>query len=236
MLGDIGLALTQLLDGRFLGVLVKSLVATVAILAALIFGVAFGLSALPEIVFTIPFTGIEVNWLGDIAAGLGVGAVILLSMFLMFPVAAIFIGLFLDDVADAVEARHYPGLAPPRRQSIAEMAWQGLRFAAILVFWNGVALIIYLLSAVFAPVVFLLVNGYLLGREYCETVAVRRMPAKEAEAFRKRQMPAVWIMGVLFAIPLSIPLVNLVAPLIGVAAFVHFYHRKTGTGPDPASL
>jgi CysZ protein len=31
-----------------------------------------------------------------------------LSVFLMVPVASMFTGLFLEDVAAAVEARHYP--------------------------------------------------------------------------------------------------------------------------------
>ncbi len=39
---------------------------------------------------------------------------IVLSAVLMVPVAAAFTGVFLDEVADAVEARHYPHLVPQR--------------------------------------------------------------------------------------------------------------------------
>lgn len=236
MLGDVGLALAQVFDRRFLGVLAKTLAATAAILAALIAAAGFALSSLPAVSVTIPWTEIEIGFLDEAAAGLGIVAVILLSMVLMFPVAAIFVGLFLDEIADAVEGRHYPRLGPPRRQGFFEMAGQGLRFALVLVFWNGVALIVYLLSALLAPVIFLAVNGWLLGREYFELVALRRMAPAEAAALRRTHMPAVWAMGVLLALPLSIPFVSLVAPLVGVAAFVHFFHRKSGRAPDPATL
>ena len=38
-----------------------------------------------------------------------------LSIFLMVPVASIFTGIYLDDVADAVEAEYYRGLPPRNR-------------------------------------------------------------------------------------------------------------------------
>jgi uncharacterized protein involved in cysteine biosynthesis len=38
----------------------------------------------------------------------------------------------------------------------------------------------------------------------------------------------VWLAGILMAAPLSIPLVNLVIPVLGVATFTHLFHRLAG--------
>ena len=46
----------------------------------------------------------------------------------MVPVASAFTGLFLDDVADAVEARHYPDLPPAPRLGLAESLREALGF------------------------------------------------------------------------------------------------------------
>ncbi|WP_246209693.1 EI24 domain-containing protein [Pikeienuella piscinae] len=228
MLSDVSRALAQMFDGRFFRVLVKSVGLTVLLLAGLIALVIWGIGAIPPVNFTIPFTDYEVGFLDDVAGFASVGLVLILSAFLMFPVAAVFVGLFLDEIADAVEEKYYPGLPPPRKQGIGEIISQGVKFAIVLVFANLAALIIYLLSTVLAPVIFWMVNGFLLGREYFEIVAMRRMDGTAAKALRRRYFLEIWIAGTLLAAPLSVPILNIITPLIGVAAFVHLYHRKTG--------
>jgi uncharacterized protein involved in cysteine biosynthesis len=42
---------------------------------------------------------------------------------------------------------------------------------------------------------------------------------------RKRHWLAVWWAGSLMAVPLSIPLVNLLIPVLGAATFTHMFHR-----------
>jgi uncharacterized protein involved in cysteine biosynthesis len=37
----------------------------------------------------------------------------------------------------------------------------------------------------------------------------------------------VWLAGALMAAPLSIPLLGLVIPVLGVATFTHMHHRLT---------
>ena len=230
MLEDVSKALAQVFDARFLGILVRSLLLTAGLLAALIAAAIWGLGFVPELTFSLPFTDISVTIFDEIAAGLSIGLILVLSAFLMFPVAAVFVGFFLDEVADAVEARHFPHLPAARRQGWGEMLRGGLAFALVLVIANAIALLIYLLSTALAPFIFWIVNGFLLGREYIEVVALRRMQPPEAKAFRRRHLPSVWAMGTLLAFPLSIPIINLVAPLVGVAAFVHLYHRKAAKG------
>ena len=227
MFADFSRAISQVFDQRFVRVLIKAVGLTLGLLFGLTAILLYFISFIPDIVFTIPVIDYEVTFLTDLAATLSFGLVLILSSFLMFPVAALFVGLFLDEIADAVEARHYPNLPAPRRQSWGEALSQSLEFMLVLIGANIVALIIYLLSTVLAPVIFWLVNGYLLGREYFEVVAMRRMERREAKSLRQKHLFATWMAGALIAVPLSIPVLNILAPVIGVAAFVHLYHRKS---------
>ncbi|MGB3148754.1 MAG: EI24 domain-containing protein, partial [Paracoccaceae bacterium] len=64
-------------------------------------------------------------WIGEVGGLKGlldIGSLLLmitLSIVLMVPVAALFSGLFLEDVAQAVEDRHYPGLPPAQGPGMA---------------------------------------------------------------------------------------------------------------------
>ncbi|WP_367179788.1 EI24 domain-containing protein [uncultured Paraglaciecola sp.] len=74
-------------------------------------------------------------------------------------------------------------------------------------------------------VTFWLVNGFLLGREYAQQVAIRHIPVKDARNFRRANRGQIWMLGAVLAVPLSIPLINLLIPIIGVAAYTHLFHR-----------
>lgn len=221
MIDDFLKAISQVFDRRFLGVLLKSVGLTIALLAATVTGLIYLLAFLPDLTFSLPWMG-EVTAFNGIAAGASVFVIMILSIFAMLPVASMFIGLFLDEIAEAVEARHYPHLPPARQQSMGEALSQVARFTLTVIVANMLALVLYL----FLPFAFWIVNGYLLGREYFEVVAMRRMDEAAARALRKKHFFTVWTAGALVAVPLSIPFVNLLAPLVGVAAFVHLYHRK----------
>jgi uncharacterized protein involved in cysteine biosynthesis len=181
---------------------------------------------------TLPWIG-TVTWL-DEAAGIALAPVLLLaSVFLMVPVASAFTGLFLDRIADAVEARHYPGLPPPRRQGWGEMLGETARFLGLVVLANALALIAYIALAPFALFIFWAVNGFLLGREYAQLTAARHLSPSEAAGFRARHRGRIWLTGVLMAIPLSVPVLNLLVPVVGAAAFTHLFHRLNRSARAP---
>jgi CysZ protein len=143
----------------------------------------------------------------------------------MVPVASAITSLFLDDVADAVEAAHYPALPPARRPALSEAVTETVSFLGIMLAANTVALVLWVLVPPFAPFLFYALNGFLLGREYFYLVALRRMPRPEAREMARRNRGRIWAAGTLMALPLSIPLVNLTVPVLGAATFTHLYHR-----------
>jgi CysZ protein len=216
-------AVGQVFDARFTGVLLRSMLLTLGLLAGLSIGAVWLVGLLPES-FDLPLIG-EVATPFSAARGLALGAMVLLSAFLMFPVAAVFVNLYLDRIVDAVEVRHYPELPPVRPMGLVEALKGGLGFALVVLGVNLVAMIFYLLSGPFAPLVFWAVNGYLFGREYFELVAQRRVERAEMRKLRGRHALRIWFAGTLMAVPLSIPLVNLIVPLIGVATYTHMFHR-----------
>lgn len=190
----------------------------------------------PETI-TIPFVG-EVAGLDTLLSWGSLVLMIGLSVFLMMPVASAFSGLFLEDVAAAVEDRHYPQLPPATRVPLFDALIDAVNFFALLVAANVLALALYAFAGPFIPVVFWAVNGFLLGREYFQLVAMRRLGRAGAKALRKQNWLSVWVAGTLMAAPLSLPLVNLVIPVLGVATFTHLYHRlqaRAEAGPSSRS-
>ncbi len=213
-------ALGQIGDPKFRAVLFKGIGLTILLLA----GATWGLQLLLPDTISLPWFG-EIEWLSSLLSGFAVFAMIGLSVFLMVPVASAFTGLFLDQITDAVEAKHYPHLPPAAGTPLNQMLIDTLSFLGLLIVVNMLALVIYLLSTVLAPVIFWIVNGLLLGREYFQMVAMRRVGRKAAKVLRRRHFMQIWIAGILMAVPLSVPVLNLIVPVLGVATFTHLFHR-----------
>jgi len=223
---DFQKAFSQLADPRFRGVLLRALGLTFLLLAPFVFGFSLFVSLiLPETV-TLPWIGEITLWNGLIS-GLSLAILLILSVFLMIPVATVLIGFFVEEVAEAVENKHYPHLPDVEPMPLWRAVADSFKFLCLMIIVNLIALIIYFASTLLAPVIFYLVNGYLLGREYFHLVAMRRLGRRDAKKLRRQHFFAIWFAGILMAVPLSIPVVNLLIPILGVATFTHQFHRLT---------
>ncbi|SFP81433.1 EI24 domain-containing protein [Tranquillimonas alkanivorans] len=216
-------ALGQIGDSTFRRVLILGLGLTVLLLAGLGWLTVTGIGWLLPETMSLPWIG-EIAWVDDAASVAGILLVLVLSVVLMVPVASVFTGFFLDDVADAVEAKHYPHLPPADRIAWSTQIADAAGFLALVVGVNLAGLIVYLLVAPAAPFVFWAVNGFLLGREYFQMVAIRRLGRQGARAARRRHGGTIWLAGTLMALPLTIPVVNLTVPVLGAAVFTHLFH------------
>lgn len=223
-------ALSQMGDPTFRRVLGLGVGLSLGLLVALaLLGAWLAGWLVPDAV-TLPLLG-ELAWLDDLASGGAVLALLVASVFLMVPVAALFTGLFLEAVAEAVEARHYPEAGRVPRASLATSLRESAAYLALLLLANAGALVVYLAVPPLAPFVFWAVNGLLLGREYFQVVALRRLPREEAGRLRRRHGLQIWAAGVLMAVPLTIPVVNLAVPVLGAATFTHLFHRVARRRP-----
>ncbi len=167
---------------------------------------------------------IGLAWLDAAADFLGSLATVVLLVLLLPAFIGLIASFMLEWICRAVEARYYPDLPAPRAQSVMEAVIIGVRFAIVLIVLN----ILLLLLIFFPPVYFVVgwaLNGYLLGREYFELVACRRLNHAEIRATRRSHGLATWLAGLLLAVIASIPFVNLLLPIFGTAFMLHTFER-----------
>jgi len=223
-------AVGQLSDPRFLMVLGLGVGLTLALLIGFYVGFVALVGWVVPDAFTLPWIG-EITWADTALSWAAVPLFLIFSIFLMVPVASAFMGIFLERVADAVEDVHYPGLPPARMVGVLEGMADAAKFLGVLLAVNLLALVAYLMFAPIAPILFWVVNGFLLGREYGQLVALRRTDAAGAKAFRRRNSGTLFAAGVLMAVPLTIPVVNLLVPILGAATFTHLYVMLSADRP-----
>lgn len=207
------MASDQFLDPQARRVVCFALVTAVAIIFFmwLIIGALLSNTAF----FSISWLNTIVNWFGGLAT--------VAITCLLFPAAiSVAIGLNLEKIANAVERRHYPHLAPAILSSNTHTLLATFRFLFIMVSLNLLLLPFLLIGPLF-PFVFYSINGYLLSREYFEMVALRRKTPHEASALRKKNTFQLFLVGVFVAFMLTVPVVNIFAPIIATGMMVHLF-------------
>ncbi|PVH29755.1 EI24 domain-containing protein [Pararhodobacter oceanensis] len=217
-------ALGQWNDKRFRRAIWFGLALSIALLFAMYAVVLLVVQLVTPATWSLPWIG-EIGGLPTLLSLASIAVMLVLSVFLMVPVASAFTGLFLDDVADAVEAVHYPNLPQAPRAPFWPALVDSARYFGVLVGLNLIGMVVFVFTGGIGIVILWLINGYLLSREYFTMIALRRLPVAEAHALRKSNRFRLWMAGALMAVPLSVPLVNLVMPVIGAATFTHIYHR-----------
>jgi uncharacterized protein involved in cysteine biosynthesis len=144
---------------------------------------------------------------------------------LLFPASfGIVVSVFMERIADIVEAAHYPQLGPARGIPIWTGIWTGVVFLLAVVALNLVMLPLYVVALFVAglgAVLFYGINGWLTGRMYYEQVALRRLNPAEVKAWRRANSGVLWMTGIVIAFLGTIPILNLFVPVLGTAAMVH---------------
>jgi CysZ protein len=217
-------ALNDIFSPSIRPLLWKVLGLTLLALAALWLAVreAFLYWVMPWIAPWLPGLPDWAGWLGAVMAVLwALGLAVAVAM-LIAPVSAVVAGLFLDDAAEAIERTAYSADRPGTPLTLAQSLLGSLRFFLIVIAANIVALLFLLVPGV-NLVIFFLVNGYLLGREYFEFAASRHLGIAGGRAFRARNQGTVTLAGLLIALFLFVPLLNLLTPLFAAVTMTHLF-------------
>ncbi len=199
------------------GVLLLSLLLTALLFAGL--GVLgwWGLSALFA---HLGWTGLDGAASAALAAIFAVGC----GWLLFRAVAMAVVGLFSDRIVAAVEAAHFPSRHETARAiPLGESIALSLRSLSRALIWNALALPLYLVllpTGAGPPLLFLVLNGYLLGRDLADLVEPRH------PAHARFSRAARWQLGLVSALLFLLPVANLLAPLWSVAMAVHLFHRR----------
>jgi CysZ protein len=209
-------ALALIFDPVFSGIVAKAIFLTVVLFTVLFLGLEYGLHRLPALGW---------HWVNVTLELLAPVLFIFLIFFLGAPVAAIFASFYLDDIAEAVEARFYPQQPKAPGTPFLTALRTGTRLAGLIVLVN-LALLPFDIAVPFVGEgAALLVNGWLLGREYFELAALRHLPEAAANALQRKHGVAVFFAGLLISVLSVIPVANLFAPLYGSAFMVHLFKR-----------
>lgn len=211
----------QLLHPQFRSVFFTSLIAAIITLVGLNYAL---FEFWPESWTT------DSSWSGWLTEGLGDAgyiAVAIIGSYLLFPaIVTTVMGFLSDKIALAVEEEYYPNRIGNRKVPVLEIVSGALKLALLIIFINLIALIPYLIllfTGIGAFLLFVVVNGFLLGREYFEMVAVRHMPMREVVRMRKLYGGKIFFAGAVIAAMFAVPLLNLLAPIIATAMMTHIF-------------
>jgi uncharacterized protein involved in cysteine biosynthesis len=153
------------------------------------------------------------------------------AVFVM-PAVTAFVGTFFtDEIGEEVERTHYPAEPVGRALPLPRAIYEGLKtgLLALVIYLCAVP---FLLVAGLGLVIMFLASAYLLGREYFLLAAMRFRPPDEAKALRRAQRTRVFLAGLLIALFVSVPIINLATPLFAMALMVHIHKRMSGPRPE----
>lgn len=171
------------------------------------------------------------GWAGFFLAILASIGLALGLAFLIAPISVVIAGFFLDDVAEAVERRHYPDRRPGRALALRESVPHTIKFLGVVILGNLLAF-----TLLFIPVVnlvaFFAVNAYLLSREFFEFAAMRYHSAEDAKRLRARHSTKIFLAGLVIAAFLAVPLLNLLTPLFAAGLMVHLHQKIVARDPS----
>lgn len=215
-------AIGQLFDPAIVRVLAKSLAATLVIFAMLGGVLWFGLYR--------ALIGRGVAYGTELGTVVAVVATIIGGWLLFRLVALAVLQFFADEVVHAVEAKHYPAaLSSARALDWHEELRGSIRSGGRALLVNVIALpfaLALLVTGIGTAVLFWAVNGWLLGRELQDMVWLRHTDG--ADTAPPINAGTRFALGGIIAILLTVPFVNLLAPVIGAAAATHLVHRPKG--------
>ena len=163
-------------------------------------------------------TGLD--WLVDTLGSLAAVIILVLLLPSFFGLIASF---KLDTICSEVEKRHYQDLPPASYKSLIGPLLIGLRFTIILVILNIAVIPLSLIPPVYLISGWFL-NGYLLGREFFELVAIMNLNPNQIRILRKKQKLTVFFIGLVLALISMVPILNLLLPLYATALMTHVFH------------
>lgn len=151
-----------------------------------------------------------------------------LGSYILFPgLVTMVMGFLTDKIADAVEEEYYPNRLGKRKVALLEVVFGAFKLTLLIILVNAIALVPYmvLLFTGFGTILlFILVNGFLLGREYFEMVAIRHMPMRDVTRLRKLYGSKIFFGGAVISALFLVPFLNILAPIVGAAMMTHIFH------------
>ena len=207
-------------------VLWKTIIITIVILVVAGFGLFSGGD------YLLSLTGLRMDW-GSWTYMINVIISSLLGWFIFRVIAVMILWMFADEIVEAIEREHYNEAAvSASKPSYIASLLVGLRSLLRALIYNILAIPLYIIAAftiIGAPIIFLIINGILLGRELEEMVTMRHknsniVSGKEVKyGLGKFER---FLLGTGMNAAMMIPFVNFIVPVIAASMATHMVHRQ----------
>ncbi|MEW6519290.1 MAG: EI24 domain-containing protein [Thermodesulfobacteriota bacterium] len=162
-----------------------------------------------------------VNWVVGVVTGIG--------GWFMLPVLIVLVaGIFQETIIYRVEKASYPEVVRGGEPRFWSDVGHDIRFTLWALFLNLLILPLYLLGIGF--IVSVIVNSYLLGREFFIAAAGYHLGKPRADSLVRSHRRAVYGGGLVITLLSLVPVINLFMPIVATVWMVHVYHGLAGDG------
>ncbi|MDG1887878.1 MAG: EI24 domain-containing protein [Alphaproteobacteria bacterium] len=171
-------------------------------------------------VFDIWLLGPILSWAWGLLA-------LIFGALLLPPITIIIGSIYSDSIVDHIEKKYYPSRLGMRQIKLSELGFSISKNFCITIIVNILLAPVYLIGTFFPIISFLIfysVNGYLIGKELFETVASRHLEMKDRYLLKKQNNNKVIIGGIIMVGISTIPILNLIAAVLGIVFMTHFFH------------
>jgi len=157
-----------------------------------------------------------INLLATLAAGIG-------GWFMIPIFSAMIAGIFAEKIIDKVEKAYYPDQVRNQSPRFWPDFLYDIRFVVKSLLLNIAVLPTYLLGIGFF--VSILLNAYLIGKEFFETAAGYHLGKENAKKLIEPHKFKIYGGGFVLTLLTLIPVLNLFAPIVSTVYMVHVYHQ-----------
>ena len=142
----------------------------------------------------------------------------------MLPVLTVLIaGMFQETVIHRIEFVYYPDNIREESPKFWPDLLHDIKFTIWALLLNLIILPLYFIGIGFVASIIL--NSYLLGREFFESAAGYHLGKPEAKNLGTQNRFAIFIGGLVITLLALIPVINLFIPIFAVVWMVHVYHK-----------
>jgi CysZ protein len=164
----------------------------------------------------------EQEWLNK-SITIGAGLLTGIAGWFMLPSLIIIIGgIFQDTIIKKVEKFYYPHFTDKKVPSSWPDLVHDIKFTLKALLLNILILPLYLFGVGFAASV--IMNSYLLGREFFESVAGSHLGKKQAATLFYQKKIFIYSNGLLITLLSLVPIINVFMPVIALVHMIHIFH------------
>ncbi len=156
------------------------------------------------------------NFIIGILAGVG-------GWFMLPAIVPFIAGTFQEKVIAKIELIYYPNSIRKTEPKFWPDFKHDVAFTIWALFLNILVLPLYFFGIGF--VVSIILNTYLLGREFFENAAGYHLGKPSAKDLLNKNKTSVYIGGLVLTILSIVPIVNLFVPIFAIVWMVHLYHN-----------